>query len=438
MGGKVTEGGADWLPEPAPDPVSGSAWRSKLICSKAKDGAARPKALLANAVIALRGAPEWQGVLAFNEFSLSTVMRRSAVFGGQAGADWTDHEDRLATDWLQHQGIFVGVEVGGQAVQTVARDDCFHPVRDYLSGLKWDGVKRIDGWLNLYLGVEPTDYSTAVGQRWLRSAVARIVEPGCKADCCLILEGEQGTKKSTALRVLGRPWFSDDMAELGSKDATLQTRGVWIIEVAELEAMTRAEVGKVKSFMSRAIDRFRPPYGRNLLELPRQCVFAGSVNHSAYLRDDTGGRRFWPVACTDVRISELERDRDQLWAEAVVSYRGGAPWWLDTFELNRQAEDEQSGRYEASAWEDLISTWCAERLTMGEASVSVAEILDLCIQKRMGDWTRSDEMRVAACLTRAKWRRYRDRQRGNKWRYKPPELLKSCEVPNGWEQVGNT
>jgi len=313
-------------------------------------------------------------------------------------------------------------------VQLVARDDSFHPVRQYLEGLKWDGTKRADGFLSLYFGAEATDYSAAVGARWLRSAVARIMQPGCKADCCLILEGPQGIMKSTALKTLGWPWFTDEIADLGSKDAALQTRGTWVIEISELDALTRAEVGRIKSFMSRAVDRFRPPYGRHLIESPRQCVFAGSVNHGAYLRDDTGGRRFWPVACSRVRIAELERDRDQLWAEALASYRGGAPWWLDTPELNREAEGEQSARYEESAWEDLILTWCEQRLQMGETSVSVAEALALCIQKQIGQWTRADEMRVAGCLTRAKWQRYRDRKAGNKWRYRPP-------VPN---LVGNT
>jgi predicted P-loop ATPase len=129
------------------------------------------------------------------------------------------------------------------------------------------------------------------------STVARIFEPGVKADCCLILEGEQGSGKSSALRTLAAPWFTDEIAELGSKDAALQSHGVWIIELAELDSMSRADVGRIKAFMSRSVDRFRPPYGKRLIESPRQCVFAGSVNHSDYLRDETGARRFWPVEC---------------------------------------------------------------------------------------------------------------------------------------------
>src|SRR5208282_1506986 len=132
----------------------------------------------------------------------------------------------------------------------------------------------------------------------------------------------------------------DEIEDLGSKDAAMQTRGVWVIVIAELDSMNRGEVSKIKAFISRATDRFRPPYGKRLVESPRQCVFAGSVNHSNYLRDETSGRRFWPVACTRILIEDLARDRDQLWAEAVVRYRAGERWWLDTAELNIAEEQE--------------------------------------------------------------------------------------------------
>ena len=419
----MTDKDAEWLPPRAPEGSNAGEpdenWHAALIRGRAsKAGPGEPKAILANAVTAFRNAPEWAGVLAFNEFSLSVVMQRAPVFGGSAGAAWTDHEDRLAADWLQHQGIFVSVEVAGQAVQAAARNHSFHPVRDYLTGLKWDGTKRADGWLSLYMGVETSDYVAAVGQRWLLSAVARIFEPGCKADCVLIVEGPQGIRKSTALRVLAQPWFADELAELGSKDASMQVAGVWVLEISELDAMTRAEVSKVKAFASRAVDRYRPPYGRHLVEAPRQCVFAGSVNHSTYLRDETGGRRFWPVTCTRaILVDELARDRDQLWAESVMAYRAGARWWIDTPELSAQAEDEQSARYEGSAWDDLIGAWLAQRLV---ESVSVAEILDGCIGKRVGEWNRADEMKVSAALSKLNWKRYRDRQVGMQWRYRSP------------------
>jgi putative DNA primase/helicase len=255
------------------------------------------------------------------------------------------------------------------------------------------------------------------------SAVARIYRPGVKADCCLILEGQQGLKKSTALRTLAGEWFTDEIADLGSKDTAMQTRGVWLIELAELDSLTRADVGRVKVFMSRSTDRFRPPYGKRLVHSPRQCVFAGSVNHSTYLRDETGGRRFWPVACTQIFVNDLERDRDQLWAEAVTRYRGGAIWWLDTPELNLLAEREQSDRYEGDPWDELIAAWLQEPsarcdptgppilpFTSSAQSVTVVDVLTHCIGKRQDQRSQSDKNRVARSLRSMGWELYKARK----------------------------
>jgi len=393
------------------EPAPSTLWHSALMVTER--GSVRP--ILANAITALRLAPEWAGVLEFNDFSLGTVTRRLPPWQtGVIGHEWTDHEDRLAADWLQHQGILVSVDIAGQAVQAVARDRLAHPVREYLDKLRWDGTRRIETWLAEYLGVNFNEYSAAVGSRWLISAVARIYKPGVKADCCLILEGPQGAKKSTALRVLAGTWFTDEIAELGSKDAAMQTRGVWIIEIAELDSMSKAEVGKVKGFMSRATDRFRPPYGRRPIESPRQCVFAGSVNHTDYLRDETGGRRFWPVSCGQVKIDELERDRDQLWAEARERFLSGQPWWLDSQELNEHASDEQSDRCEEDPWHETIAVWIED-----QTDVSITRILTSCIEKPRYQWTQQDKNRIARCLLRLGWVRYKSGARGaREWRYR--------------------
>jgi predicted P-loop ATPase len=269
----------------------------------------------------------------------------------------------------------------------------------------------------LYVGAETSDYTEAVGARWLLSGVARIFRPGCKADCCLILEGKQGIGKSRTMATLAGPWYADEIAELGSKDAALQTRGVWIVEISELDSLSRSEVSKVKAFLSRTTDRFRPPYGRRVIESPRQCIFGGTVNHSAYLRDETGGRRFWPVACERIQIDALARDRDQLWAEAVVRYRAGVPWWLDSLELNRQAAIEQSDRYDADPWQNLIAAWVESKST-----TSVEEILERCVQKPTGQWGQQDMNRVARCLRALGWERYREREgRVLRWRYRRAE-----------------
>jgi predicted P-loop ATPase len=299
--------------------------------------------------------------------------------------------------------------------------------------LKWDGTKRIDGWLSLYLGTKPSDYTAAVGERWLTSAVARIKQPGAKVDTCLILESaKQGRLKSTALKTIAGEWFTDEIADLGSKDSAMQTRGVWIIEIAELDSMSRGDVGKIKAFMSRSTDRFRPPYGKRLIESPRQCVFAGSVNLSTYLRDETGGRRFWPVSTGTIRIDKLARDRDQLWAEAVDRYRSGSAWWLDTEKLNSLAEIEQAARYEGDPWDELVAEWVKQPsqrcdgtghplmpFTSDRESVTVTDVLTHAVGKRQDQWSQSDKNRVARCLRVAGFERHKARDGAvREWRYR--------------------
>jgi predicted P-loop ATPase len=264
------------------------------------------------------------------------------------------------------------------------------------------------------LGVEDTAYARAVGARWLISGVARIYRPGVKADCCLILEGPQSTRKSTALKTLAGPYFTDELADLGSKDSALLTRGVWIIELSELDTLSRSEVSRIKAFMSRTTDRFRPPYGKRLIESPRQCVFAGTVNHSAYLRDDTGGRRFWPVTCASIDIDRLARDRDQLWAEAKARFDAGADWWLETGELTVAAAQEQADRFDGDPWEEVLARWCENR-----SSISVSEVLSCCLDKPKAQWAQADKNRVARCFRTLGWERYRDRQGVTlEWRYR--------------------
>jgi predicted P-loop ATPase len=381
-------------------------WYSFLL----RDDRERIMGILANAITALRRAPEWQGALSFDEFSLRFVTRRETPWG--CVEKWSDQEDRLLANWLQHHGIIASDGVAAKAAQTVARDRSFHPVRDYLDSLHWDGTGRLDDWLTLYLGVEASDLTRAFAAKWPISAVARIYQPGCKADHCLITEGSQGVFKSTAFRILGEPWFTDDIETIGSKDASLTTIGAWIIELPELDALNRAEQSRVKAFMSRPVDRFRPPYGRNMIESPRQCVFAGTCNQSEYLRDETGGRRFWPVTVGCVKLEPLRRDRDQLWAEAVARYRNGEHWWLEDRKLNDSAAEAQDARYQCDAWEPLIADWID-----GQTAVTKAQILRVPLQKLIGNWSRADEMRVGSILRRLGWK---PRNNGRPRAYVPP------------------
>lgn len=408
-------GGGDLPPDGSagPDP----RWESFLLRTREMT----PRPLLANVIIALRLAPEWHGVLRLNEFSLEVVATRA--FPGRpdvpaGGIVWTDNCDVLLTNWLQHHGISASIEIVGRAVQAVAEDRRFHPVREYLTGLKWDGTERIDHWLVDHAGAVDSPYVRAVGSRWLISAVARIMQPGCKADCCLILESaHQGAGKSTTVKTLGDPWTTDDMSEMGGKDSAIQTMGVWLVELSELDSMRRAEQGRVKAFMSRSTDRYRPPYGRRAVAAPRQCVFVGTVNHAQYLPDETGGRRFWPVTVPhEIDIEGLRAAKDLLWAEAYAKYKQGARWWLDDMQLKRAAEIEQRARYEADPWEPRIAEW----LSLGRKETSVEVLLESCIIKPLKDWTQQDKNRVARALRSLGWERFQTREEGRRvWKYRP-------------------
>jgi predicted P-loop ATPase len=405
-------------------------WKGELLINKAGE----PRALLANAMLALRRAPAWSGVLAYDEFGVQTVMSAAPPWEASKPAwitrPWTEHDDLLAADWLQRQDIGVPVSIVQQAVEAVARNASFHPVVDYLDGLDHDGVPRLATWLTDYLGAESTVYNSAVGKVMLIGAVARIFRPGCKNDLVPILEGKQGAKKSTAMRTLFAPWFSDELAELGSKDAALQTRSVWGLELSELDAMTRTDISRIKAFISRTTDRFRPPYGRRLIESPRSCTLWGTTNSGSYLKDETGGRRFLPVKVGLIDIDRLQADRDQLWAEAVAAYQAGAPWWLTDIQIQSEAEQEQRARYVGDPWDDVIT-----KFTAGRDMVTIEEILKDALRIEPGRQAQVDLNRVARSLQSMGWERKQRRVgRGKRtWVY---VRVVSESPPLTWEIVG--
>ena len=342
-------------------------WTDQLILDK--DG--KIIANLANLILILREAPKWKGVLAYDEFNARVVIKGRPPWGEEASnTPWTDHHEFLARVWFQREDISPSAGDVGRAVQAAARHNPFHPVRDYFEALVWDGVPRLESWLQRYFHVEDSEYVRAIGPRYLISAVARIYKPGCKVDHMLVLEGPQGKQKSEALRTLAinDDWFTDRLSHLASKDAALETAGVLLVEIAEMDALTKATSSAIKSFLTRRRDRFRPPYGKHPINLPRQCVFAATINPpvGGYLKDPTGSRRFWPVACRGMIDRDgLEKVRDQLWAEAVHQYKAGAPWWLETPELEALATAEQAARFVVDAWEEPIREWLGDRIDVG-------------------------------------------------------------------------
>ena len=422
----------EWLP-PAGDTAPRDTvlnWRDHLIVTEK----GTPKALLANATTALRHAPQWIGVLKWDEFRAGLVVARKPLWDSpEVGGQWTDQEDRKVCEWLQHEGIYVKVNEAGLAAQTVAMENRVNPVRDYLESLKWDGTKRTDELFPLYFGAETNNYAREIGRRFLIAAAARVLSPQpVKSDCVPVLEGPQGSFKSTAVNKLFHPWFTDHLPDLTTKDAYLQLAGVWCVELGEMDTISRASITKVKAFLSSEVDRYRLPYGRRAIDVPRHNVFVGTVNKDQYLLDETGARRFWPVRCGIIRVDELARDRDQLWAEAVSQLRAGAAWWLDSPELNQEAKREQSARFESDPWDELIVPWLRnpqERydqqghpvapFNSTVESVSVMDVLNHCIGKRQDQWTQVDKNRIARCLRSQSWERYQFRAGENRdWRYR--------------------
>jgi putative DNA primase/helicase len=400
-------------------------WSDQLILNKNGEIVAN----LANLVLMLRAAPKWKDVLGYDEFAARVVIRERPPWGKETTDKvWSDQHETQTRVWFQREvGINPSAGDVGRAVQAAARHNPFHPVRDYFESLVWDGVPRLSSWLQTYFHVEDSEYVRAIGLRYPISAVARIYLPGAQVDHVLLLEGPQGKQKSRALRTLAihDTWFADRLSHVGSKDAALEVVGVLIVEIAEMDALTKATPSAIKSFLTRRHDRFRPPYGKHTVNLPRQCVFAATINPTVggYLKDPTGSRRFWPAACRGtIDCDGLEKMRDQLWAEAVHHYKAGTPWWLETPELEALAAAEQASRFVVDAWEAPIREWVGDR-----NDVSVTEVLEQALGLSAKEHTQSAQNRVVKILTHASsgFSKYRPRTpEGRKQRYQRDPVAK--------------
>lgn len=375
----------------------------------------------ANIMLALRNDDAWRGVFGYDEMRDQVMLLRPVPLAGPSPAPpalpypvpWTDQNDAQAMEYLQLIGFpQIRKDIVATAIGQRAGELRYHPICDYLNGLQWDKLPRIQGglsaegdtldpFLTMYFGAENTAYTQAVGTMTLASAVARIMDPGCKVDHVLILEGAQGIGKSTALRILAsEAYFSDCLPEIGSKDALDHIRGKWCIEIAELDAMSRAEDTAFKAFVTRQVERFRPAFGRREIEWRRQCIFIGTTNKSVYLKDESGGRRYWPVSCESIDLGALERDRDQIWAEAVHLYRAGHSWHITNPDLLHQTRAEQQARYDADVWEEKVAKFVSEKDT-----VTIGDVMENALAIPTARQDRTGQNRVMKILRHLGWDR---------------------------------
>jgi len=287
-----------------------------------------------NVVLILENDPNLAGCLALNEMEHNIVIKRNLPWRKIRGvSQWVDSDDASLRYYLERIYGLSGKDRIFDAVNVVAQEAAFHPVKEYLEACEWDEVPRVETLLIDYLGAEDNAYTRTVTRKTLAAAVARIYRPGCKFDYMLTLRGKQGIGKSALIAKLGGPWFSDTFTTMQGKEAYEQVIGVWLMEVGELAGMRKAEAETIKLYVSKQTDRFRPAYGRRLQEFPRQCIFIGTTNESQFLRDTTGNRRFWVVDTPNKpRLSlwnDLTPDMVRLiWAEAVQIYEAGEDLFL--------------------------------------------------------------------------------------------------------------
>jgi predicted P-loop ATPase len=373
-----------------------------------KDGTGPPVANLFNVMLALCEAPELQDAFGFNGFTLREMLHRElpgVVPGTTPGVprEWREQDTVILQCWLQGQGLrAVTPGMVDAGVNAVMHERSYHPVRDWLERLRWDGVSRLETWLSRYLGAPQDPYHAHVGRWFLMTMCRRVFEPGCRADYMLVLEGPQGIEKSTLLATLaGATWFSDNIPDIGTKDASEHLVGRWLIEIAEMDQFDRAESAAMKAFLSRTTERYRRAYGHRTLSEPRQCVFAGTVNHRSYLKDDTGNRRYWPVAVGRVDLPGLCPVRDQLFAEAwhrAVTL--GEQYWPDPMFEDLFIQPEQDARLEADLWEPMVGSFLRD-----QSRVLVHEVVVACVGGGSFHLSTANRNRVIRIMESLGWKR---------------------------------
>ena len=418
--------------DPSQDP---DAWKTKLKYGD-KGGIIQS---IHNALLVLRHDPRMQGIIAYDEFTRKICMHHSSPWKTIKSSEaWNDSDDAALRHYMEVSYQLKKRECINDAVQIITKENQFHPIRDYLDSLQWDGVPRIEEALIQYMGVEDNIYTREISRKWFTAAAARIRKPGTKFDHMIILVGGQGIGKSTFFSKLAVApvWFSDSMSKFdNSKESMEQIAGKWIIELGELSALKKYEVEHVKVFLSKQDDSYRQSYGKRTDDYPRQCVFAGTTNREDFLQDATGARRFWPVKVNDASRMWLDMTSEavnQLWAEADFNFMMGEELFLGK-EADKIAKDQQEiytevgGKAGAAGEfldkllpEDWPKLCIKDRVnflngyefggatkegTTPRQEVSGVELFVECFGGRIDNFAKKDSYEMSDILTALKWER---------------------------------
>lgn len=424
-------------------------WTEGLQLKQTKEGLI-VESCAANVEHVIRHHPAWRGTLRFNEYTREVELHGSPVGIPGHTIQLKDNHAGLVADWLsrdKYLNLRVKDHVVWSRILIVAEANGYDPLKEYLSGLQWDGIERISKGPQVYFGATPTDdlgrdiseYLSTTFRKWLVSAVARGLRPGCKVDTVLHLEGKQGVGKSRALRVLGGEFFSETAIDIHSKDSWAACSTNWIIELGELETFRRTEVTAQKRFFALCEDQYRPPYGRAAIKAPRRCVFVGTTNTDDYLSDPTGERRHWPIAVGELDLDALARDRDQLWAEAVALFKAGHQWHLTAEEAEIQAQQAALRSTAGDTLEEAILAWW---LAKGDRRPTEVTTHMVCVEVLEDNVGRGVEIRVGHALRALGFIRQRREVLGKTARFYVPtaELLnlRAIQAPTAAQLIARS
>ena len=328
---------------------------------------ALPKATIDNVCLILEHDPRLKGKFALNIFAGRGEVLGALPWDSRTGRRLWDDNDNSGLYWyIEKEHWITGNNKIDAALSLHSNKFAFNEVQDYLKGLTWDGVSRLDTLYIDYLGAADDEYNRTVARKGCVAAVARALSPGCKFDNMTILVGKQGIGKSSLLDILSRGWFNDSIRTFDGKEASELLQGVWLVEVSELDAFRRTDVARIKQFLSLRADRFRAAYGRHVKELPRCCVFFGTTNTKDFLQDTTGNRRFWPVrtgeqSATKSVWRDLPGEVDQIWAEAIIYWKMGETLYLSG-DVEKIAKAKQEEHREASTYEGAALDFISKRV----------------------------------------------------------------------------